>query len=432
DFDTTDGLTLGDSPFQYPYLWVANSGGANVTRINTEESQTVESYAVGPDPSRTAVDLDGNVWVANQGFDRVNGQAQRGSVTKIIAEDCSGSACVAFTRPIGAAGDIVRGVAVDGRNQIWVGTYEGRTLYRLDSTSGQVLSSHPIGLRVHGMAIDQDGILWITNLEIPDDGTSTLAAFNTNTRQLVADSPWQIPSCSQPYGIAIDELSNVWIGNWECGNVARFRSSDRAFDAYAPEEPELERIRGVALDGQGSLWAVASDSNLLARFDISEGEWATFSTCISPMGVGIASNETVWVPCWNGEVWSFDLDGQYLDTVLAGINPESYSDMTGFQLRTFTARRGFWVDTFDCGRADCSFDAIDWDAVLPDGTYVLGRVSVSSDGDVFSVPVEVTEVPADLSGLPVGRYLRVELTVGTQSVDSTPRVRAVSIDWQYP
>ena len=43
-----------------------------VSKLNTETGQEVGRYSVGSDPSRTAVDLEGNVWVANRGSDNIH------------------------------------------------------------------------------------------------------------------------------------------------------------------------------------------------------------------------------------------------------------------------------------------------------------------------------------------------------------------------
>ena len=99
-----DGLRLDSSSFIYQDLWVANTGDETVTRINTETNEVVGTYdvSVNPhpdrnddDPSRTAVDFDGNAWVANRAFD------ERGSVVKIRGGDCV-TDCVIFRVPIGA------------------------------------------------------------------------------------------------------------------------------------------------------------------------------------------------------------------------------------------------------------------------------------------------------------------------------------------
>jgi streptogramin lyase len=424
--DFADGLRLGTQPFSYPYLWVANSGSASVTKINTQ-SMTVEgTYRVGVSPSRTAVDLNGDVWVANRAF------GTQGSVTKIQAEDCTGAECVLFTRNVGGIDDIPRGLAIDQDNSVWVGTYNGRQLFQLDNETGALVDTFDLGLRVYGLAVDSQGILWISNLELETPGTGRLGAYDIKQRRMVPGSPWVIPGCSNPYGIAVDGEGHVWLGNWTCNNIAEFDPGTRTFQTHTPPTA-MSGVRGIAVDESGLVWSVASNSNRLGRYDPGLDEWQTFETCTGPRGVGVSSAGTIWTPCWDSAVNAFDGDGTPLGSVTAGLNPYSYSDMTGFHLRTFTVRQGTWTVVFDCGRAVCTFDTVRWEGVLPPGTSVRARARSSPEGEAWSSRFgPYTSSPAELFGLPEGRYLELELTLQTTNRDVSPVVRGVEVLWQRP
>ena len=203
-----DGLRLDSSSFIYQDLWVANSGDETVTRINTETNEVVGTYdvSVNPhpdrnddDPSRTAVDFDGNAWVANRAFD------ERGSVVKIRGGDCV-TDCVIFRVPIGDVDDLPRGLAIDKGGNAWVGTYNGQTLYKISGGSGEILGEWNIGIPIYGLAMDQVGILWITSLAAPGH----IAAFDTNVKE-VDDPLIGVGLCrpQAPYGIAVDGEGNV-------------------------------------------------------------------------------------------------------------------------------------------------------------------------------------------------------------------------------
>lgn len=76
-----------------PYIWVAASGRDTVVRVNTDTGAIEGEYFTGPEfhngssatmnPSRTTVDLDGSVWVANRDDISLVGGISRGSVVKI-------------------------------------------------------------------------------------------------------------------------------------------------------------------------------------------------------------------------------------------------------------------------------------------------------------------------------------------------------------
>jgi len=83
-------------PPQFPFIAVACSGRGTVARINTTNGTVIGEYRTtpaglvysgdsgpGPQPSRTTVDLFGNVWVANRAdVVTING-TNYGSVTRI-------------------------------------------------------------------------------------------------------------------------------------------------------------------------------------------------------------------------------------------------------------------------------------------------------------------------------------------------------------
>lgn len=77
--DKDGNITLDPSQISLnlKFIWVANSSEATVSKVDCKTVTEVGRFQVCPSPSRTAVDLDGNVWVACRGD---------GGVAKIMAE----------------------------------------------------------------------------------------------------------------------------------------------------------------------------------------------------------------------------------------------------------------------------------------------------------------------------------------------------------
>jgi len=427
DEDTLDeGLRLGRTRFTFPDLWVANASDQTVTRINTTEPPSVVgTYPVGVSPSRTAVDFNGDVWVANRAF------GTQGTVTKIASEGCSGDDCVLFNVNIGANDQIPRGLAIDAEGFAWVGTYRDGRLWRLSPETGEVVETHETGLNIYGLAIDSEGIIWIATIS-----GSGIGAWDTSTNRLLGN--WAPPGCSAPYGIAVDGDGNVWFGNWTCNSMVmldreQFDAGTIRFETYT--NGSLSRGRGVAVDGEGFVYIAASGSNRLLKFDPRTDSWVwSVGTCSSPIGVGVASDGNIWTMCYSSNrAQRFSPDGTLLTELPTGRNPYSYSDMTGFQLRNFTAPRGIWTRTFECGYDICTFDELVWESIEPPGTIVTGRGRSSMDGETWSEWTEAsTSSPADLRGLPDGRYLEVELQLSTSEDEVTPLVTDVEVFWQRP
>jgi streptogramin lyase len=424
-----DGLVLGTSRVAYPDLWIANSDARTVTRVNTDSAESVGTFPVGLDPSRTAVDFNGDVYVANRAFN------EQGSVTKILSQGCVGNECIAWTVPVGDENDLPRGLAVDRDGYVWVGTYNRSRLYRLDPEDGEIVGDWDVPVRVYGLAIDSEGVVWIATL-----GTDGIGAFDSETKEYLG--AWAAAECSTPYGIAVDGNGNVWAGSWNCDSLLRLDRSgldEGVVEVRAFENGNLRATRGVTVDGDGMIYVTASGTDRVGKFNPSTSTWEwTVETCETPIGAGVASDGNIWVVCQHDdEARRYDTDGIELDSVATGNGPYSYSDMTGFQLRNFTAPSGTWSTTFDCGYAGCEFDRIEVDAATPAGTgvQVRARTRPAEPEDAPWSPWTpyITNNPAEIGGLlPAGRYCEVEVRLSTEDRDVSPIVTAVDLEWQRP
>ncbi|MFT6395479.1 MAG: streptogramin lyase [Bradymonadia bacterium] len=429
-----DGLRLDTSNFTFADLWVANSADDTVTRINTNSGEVIGTYPVGlnpgsgnDSPSRTAVDLDGNAWIANRAF------GSQGSVTKIRGGDCV-TGCVLFTVPVGGSNGVPRALAIDVDNNVWVGNFIEQRIYKLNGDTGAVIGSWNIGMPTYGFAIDGEGIIWIASVS----QSFGVGAFDSNTNTYLGN--WSVPGCGVPYGIAVDASGNVWFGTWTCGTLGRL---DRAsFDSGArpptitTHGSGLSNTRGVAVDATGTIWLASSGNNRVARFRGSDrAQLGTSGTCSNPIGVGVASDGNIWSMC-NGsdsaQRWA--PDGGLIQNVGVGDAPYSYSDMTGFALRAFTAPAGTWTQEMDCGFEGCGFEAVRWDAIVPAGTGLTVRArSRTGSGPWSAWTAAYSSSPASTSGaVPNGRYIQVELTMTTTEDELTPVVTNLSVDWQRP
>ncbi|MFB6372644.1 MAG: MopE-related protein, partial [Bradymonadaceae bacterium] len=133
------GLTLTEKSSFPPYLWAANNEDDTVSKFHTEKHDEVGRYWVGDNPSRTAVDLDGNMWVIGRGDGRLtkiisdtskcpdrngNGKidtSKSGDLGPInSARNPKADECVAFSKVINPNFPSGRGVTVDSTGRVWV------------------------------------------------------------------------------------------------------------------------------------------------------------------------------------------------------------------------------------------------------------------------------------------------------------------------
>ncbi len=308
-------LVLDQSQVNFNFLWIANSedwSRGTVSKIDSQHAVEVARYftvtcfgnpayqqgqcldtagnAVQVSanyPSRTAVDFNFDVWVANRAF---GGQASATKIANslddcidrngngvidtssdqdgdgVITTDCNNDGqpddittvcgnglppeflgyddeCVLFTTNYAPTNSVGRSMCLDagdpysgGLGNAWVGTYQyngqpgGQNhFYKLDGATGQIADEVvlPGGVNVYGCAVDGAGILWATSL-----ATHTITYFDTqdpNNHMGQVLSPSWAPSGAF-YGIAIDSDQSVWLGGWSSNDVFRYRPDRTSFD----------------------------------------------------------------------------------------------------------------------------------------------------------------------------------------------------------
>ncbi|MFO0587939.1 MAG: hypothetical protein U0441_10390 [Polyangiaceae bacterium] len=234
-------------------------------------------------PSRTAVDFNGDMWVANRAFGyqqsvtKIAGDASRcidrngnGKIDTsadvngdgIITTDCNednlpddaatacnaglahefyglDDECVLFTVNYGEPNSYGRSLALAPADEdvyppkpsnAWVGTWTNGMFYKINGETGAIMATvqiQPQGgvpANPYGAAIDRYGILWA-----PNEGNFQLFYFNTKdpTQQGMVQVPL---GGGGFYGIAVDgytppganaQIQQIWMG--EVGNAGAYR-----------------------------------------------------------------------------------------------------------------------------------------------------------------------------------------------------------------
>lgn len=407
------GLRLGRSTFTLPFIWIANSAEDTVSKLNTVTGQEEGRYTVGDNPSRTAVDLNGDVWVANR---------NSANVHRIRLFDCEGQACVDPPINVGSG---PRGVAVDANNNIWVGSYNDRNIMKINSETMQVETVINVPGNVYGLAIDAEGNLWTS-----ERGGGVVSRINTETSQLIETlTP---PFSRSLYGIAIDGEGNLWLGNFTENNILKYNPRTSQWQQFRDRNGGA--TRGIAVDGQGNVWVANSSSNNVSKFRASDGAYlGTYPVGNGPIGVAIDNDGNIWaVNQGSSNATKLSPEGQNIGSFNVGSGPYTYSDMTGFQLRNFTVRQGRWTVVFDCGYTQCQFDNVVWLSDTPADTQILLSARSSTDRTNWSPQVGPFNVSPAALTLPRGRYLELEVELTTTNNDLTPVFYGATVYWQRP
>jgi streptogramin lyase len=533
-------LVLSTEDLALRYLWVANSADGTVSKIDTWEVLEVGRYHVGlaadrADPSRTSVDLAGDVFVANR--NRNYGTQGSSSITKIAADpdrcvdrnlngiietsdgpgnvyprsDGSGPVpagqstdeCVVWTRgfddpaadpnslttPWGCHG--MRAVAATAETgedyeyngHAWVGCFGEdygsgitgqRGVYKLRGDTGDLLESHQLpSCNPYGFFLDSESRLWVSCRKAWTwaDGQQGIAWMDT------ADGTEHFMPQAQdvnPYGIAGDGEGRTWItvmGGGLSDHVYRYTpggDSDLGGGTWeGMAVPGADSFRGIAVDEGGWVWAIDTSGDALV-FLIDPGLFPDPSSVLGSFYLGdddeggtiYAHNGSGVAVDFAGHVWGIsrcggspngyatrlvvDRSGAFpevvgKDIVPVGTEPYTYSDMIGYNLRTFTTKEGWYRQTFEvCPGQSTQWQQIFWEAVVPAGTSFVIRARTADYAEDIQAATffTVVEVPDDASpkalpeALPEGHFIQLEVRLYTETDGVTPAVGAIGFTYE--
>jgi hypothetical protein len=481
DFDITDdnsdNVSLGPEgeivlvpdvkEVDFGFLWIANTGENTVSKVDIETGREVARYAsvrgsgslgipgvpspgafdgdqqnCGNCPSRTAIDFEGDAFVANRAFD------QQGTVTKFANDpvrcvdrngngvidtstDLDGDGiinvsdageflgesdeCIIWTVPVGNNNGVPRGLAIDAggpdgeAGNVWVGLFSESRVVQISGDTGAPITRGGSNVSVdltagsnsmspYGAAVDGGGYLWVTGIQ--DGDTTYLAKVNTFSGELVQlyGIPDDDDQCSKSYGISIDTSQRIWLGGWNCQDVKAF---DQFTETWIRRDLDsLGNTRGVAVDTAGYVWVALTDGGV-ARIKIDDivnmGNAAPAEQIALPelamangpvdntIGVGIDRNGNCWAVSRNddaelGTAHRIDPAGN-VEPFPVGHRPYTYSDFTGFGLSTVVRPNGYWRGVLEgCATTDAitEWETLEWFEREPPGTRVRMRVRVAN------------------------------------------------------
>ncbi len=283
-----DQLQLSNVTTTFPFMWIANSGEDTISKWNTDTNKEVARYNTwfglpadhdswtGPAPSRTAIDSQGNCYVANRHFDdkptdvmkillndyidrnhdgKLNTSYDKngdGNITPdemlpmndtnkngIIDDNEIKDERVAWVVQVGADNGWGRSLSIDKDGNLWVGLYSTHQYYELSSVNGSIIAG-PIDVSDNtpdGSFVDKHGILWGTS----EDGgglNPTLLKLNTTTK---AVKVYHLPDKSLiDYGIGLAYDANdstiVYLGDSSGQSFIKFDSSTETFSTPAKKK----------------------------------------------------------------------------------------------------------------------------------------------------------------------------------------------------
>lgn len=343
------------------YIWIANTLEGTVSKVCTLDGIEVGRYYTSPqeesgDPSRTSVNLHGDAVVTNR-----TPASGPSSVTKFAAEpgncidrnhnnriDTSHGGddvlpwgedeCMLWNSPLAGGPIGARATAWDGiedeetgrGGSVWIGALDNGGVYQLDGDTGDIIAQTNVGNRPYGGAMDGRGNFWIVGA-MCTVGVCNLVRVNTETLE---KTPFGVP-CG--YGIAVDSFDRIWTsGRRNFGSCVNRLDQDTGESTTYQAGGINNFFRGLAVDNRGSVWVADTGGDILQMSEATVELVNRFHAGPSAVvGVAVDYQDMIWAVSEGGNTaLRIDPVTYEVESFAVGLGPYTYSDMTGYQLRT--------------------------------------------------------------------------------------------------
>ncbi len=297
---TSGEIRLNTTPKPLPYIWVPCTGRGTIARIDVGtgailgEYRTAPASVSQPEPSRTAVDGYGNLWVAN----RKDNFGGRGSITRV-------------------------GLVIGGVRGNRIGSPPNHTFE--PDKAGEYLKP-PF---IYNTCVDRDGDGLIkTSMGLghvlpwssPSDPATSDGCGYAEDEAILS---YVRVSSSGARALAVDANDNAWIGDWDNGVHEKLNGMTGEVvpgTRYPAEGNGLYGGYGAALDAHGVLWSVfrPPEQGMPAYFlrgIVEQGVWYVFGPTYHG-GYGIAvcpKTQQIWTTSrWWDHVARYESNGLWL------------------------------------------------------------------------------------------------------------------------
>lgn len=468
-------LHLLNKDITFPFIWIPNNNGT-VSKINSLTGEEIARYIVWPSkdkatlyngPSRTAIDLDGNCWVANRGLGTIvkigskenlqfedrnkngicdtcidlnnNGIIDDNEVLPWGEDECVLKEILLFGDNPGAyipgtyskeySNSIFpRALAIDKNNNLWVGAYDLKKYYKIDCITGSILSvidlndwnHHP-----YGAVVDKYGFLWSSSGPSEE---KKLIKIDTN-KEIVVSKISNLQELT-PYCLALDKFDHLFISGWTSNKLARLNIINNNLDWVYSDSKNLNNSRGITCTSDGDVWIANSGNNTVARYSNNGNFIISIPAAKNPTALSVDNMGNIWVCGLTDEkIYMIDSLANTINLVKDIPNSDghnAYSDMTGIISRTITNKIGRWTVIYDSKSINTLWEKISWDSEEPTGTLITVKVRTSIDKINWSNWKLISNNSSLKSILP-GRFLHIEATFKIISGNISPSLSKIII-----
>lgn len=172
----------------------------------------------------------------------------------------------------------------------------------LETRKVDLVASKTERSRPYGIKLAPDGGVWVALF-----GTNKLGHIDPETMELKEiDLPEE---SARPRRLEVDGDGMVWYGDYANGTLGRYNPETEEFSSWPMPQGAEARPYGMALDGSGRVWMVATgvEPNVFAGFDTASEEF--IGGWDVPSGGGTVRHMHYHAP--SGAVW-FGTDTNYI------------------------------------------------------------------------------------------------------------------------
>ncbi|MCA9717437.1 MAG: hypothetical protein H6713_27855 [Myxococcales bacterium] len=446
-------LQLDDTTTPFNFIWVAVSTKGTIVKINTETGKVLGEYRTAPqgqptNPSRTTVDLNGNVWATNRagasvvhvgllennqcvdrdGNGRIDTSTGLGDVldwTNTGGVDSNGGVetakdeCLLHYTRVRSSG--TRHASVTEDNDVWVSGTGGRHFDLVDGATGAVIrKENSVGFGGYGGLIDRNGVIWSARSMLRWDTEQPLSGPNGGSwRGLSHDS----------YGLCLGGDGNVWNTSLAGNAIRKFAPDGTLLGTY---QHGHNNAQGCVVDKRGHVWVAHSllGSSSVGHLKGDGTHVGNVTVGQGPTGVAVDAGGKIWVTNYQSRTVSrinpdagpsgsggARVGAVDFTTVDLGGNLYNYSDMTGSTLQG-APNSGTWTVVHDSNKSGAEWGRVLWNAKVPKGTSFEVSAASSANGTVFG-PFQSVQSGVDLT-VGNGRFLKVRAVFKRSKSGITP------------
>ena len=202
-------------------------------------------------------------------------------------------------------------ISVDpaANGDMWVFHRSDPPVMRFDST-GKVVTSFGTGMIVqaHGMTLDRDGNVWVTDAQIKDGKGNQVLKFSPDGKLLMALGKAGVAGSgtdvfSGPCDVAIAANGDIFVADGHIADspvnrIMKFSKDGKFIKAWGKRGSgpgEFDTPHSIAIDSRGRIFVADRSNNRIQIFDQNGAfidQWKQFGR---PSGVYIDRNDTIYV-----------------------------------------------------------------------------------------------------------------------------------------